>query len=50
MFVRPKLTGSVLLNEPVNSAPLDAVRTLQVLDALARSAREGRTVEVRDGG
>jgi D-xylose 1-dehydrogenase (NADP+, D-xylono-1,5-lactone-forming) len=37
---------SVLEGKPVHPAPEEAVRTLRVLDALARSAREGREVAV----
>ncbi|MBY0524283.1 MAG: Gfo/Idh/MocA family oxidoreductase [Gemmataceae bacterium] len=37
---------SVLQGMPVRPAPEEAVRTLRVLDALARSAREGKVVEV----
>jgi predicted dehydrogenase len=38
---------AVLHNEPVQPPPEEAVKTLRVLDALAKSAREGRVVEVR---
>jgi predicted dehydrogenase len=37
-------SGAVLRGEPVRPGPDEAVRTLRVLDALARSAREGREV------
>jgi predicted dehydrogenase len=37
---------AVLSGQPVRPAAEEAVRTLRVLDALARSAREGREVEV----
>lgn len=37
---------AVLQREPVRPDPEEAVKTLKVLDALARSAREGRVVEV----
>jgi len=37
---------AVLDGEPVTPSPEEAVKTLQVLDALARSAREGREVAV----
>jgi predicted dehydrogenase len=37
---------AVLEGQPVNPPPDEAVRTLRVLDALARSAREGRRVKV----
>jgi predicted dehydrogenase len=37
---------AVFRKEPVQPAPMEAVRTLRVLDALARSAREGRPVDV----
>jgi D-xylose 1-dehydrogenase (NADP+, D-xylono-1,5-lactone-forming) len=37
---------AVLEGTPVRPDPEEAVRTLRVLDALARSAREGREVEV----
>src|SRR5258708_39350433 len=36
----------VLDGEPVRPDPEEAVKTLRVLDALARSAREGRAVEI----
>jgi predicted dehydrogenase len=36
----------VLEGKPVAPPPEQAVLTLRVLDALARSAREGRIVEV----
>jgi predicted dehydrogenase len=36
----------VLDGAPVHPAPDEAVKTLRVLDALARSAREGRIVDV----
>lgn len=36
----------VLKDEPVSPDPEEAVKTLRVLDALARSAREGRAVDV----
>jgi predicted dehydrogenase len=36
----------VLDDAPVQPDPQEAVKTLRVLDALARSAREGKTVEV----
>ena len=39
-------SGAVLRGEPVRPDPDEAVKTLRVLDALARSAREGRAVEV----
>jgi predicted dehydrogenase len=35
---------AVLEQRPVQPAPIEAVKTLRVLDALARSAREGREV------
>lgn len=39
--------GRVVLNgEPVRPDPEEAVRTLRLLDALARSAREGKVVDV----
>jgi D-xylose 1-dehydrogenase (NADP+, D-xylono-1,5-lactone-forming) len=37
---------AVLHNEPVQPSPEEAVKTLRVLDALAKSAREGRVAEV----
>jgi predicted dehydrogenase len=37
---------AVLQDEPVRPAPEEAVKTLRVLDALAKAAREGRVVEV----
>jgi predicted dehydrogenase len=37
---------AVFQKEPVQPSPVEAVRTLRVLDALARSAREGRPVDV----
>ncbi|HXG13378.1 MAG TPA: Gfo/Idh/MocA family oxidoreductase [Gemmataceae bacterium] len=37
---------AVLQGEPVRSPPEEAVKTLRVLDALAKSAREGRPVDV----
>jgi predicted dehydrogenase len=37
---------AVLLKQPVNAAPEEAVQTLRVLDALARSAQEERTIIV----
>jgi xylose dehydrogenase (NAD/NADP) len=37
---------AVLQRQPVQPDPVEAVRTLRVLDALARSARENRVVEV----
>jgi predicted dehydrogenase len=37
---------AVLDDEPVRPAPDEAVRTLKVLDALGRSAREGTAVTV----
>ncbi len=37
---------AVLHDEPVRPDPQEAVRTLQVLDALAASAREQRAVTV----
>jgi predicted dehydrogenase len=40
------LSRSVLEGTPVRPDPEEAVRTLRVLDALARSAREGREVGV----
>jgi predicted dehydrogenase len=40
------LSRYVLDDEPVRPDPQEAVKTLRVLDALARSAREGRAVEV----
>jgi predicted dehydrogenase len=39
-------SGAVLRGEAVRPDPEEAVRTLRVLDALARSAREGRVVDV----
>ncbi len=39
-------TRYVLEDRPVQPDPEEAVKTLRVLDALARSAREGRVVEV----
>jgi predicted dehydrogenase len=39
-------SGAVLRGEPVKPDPEEAVRSLQVMDALARSAREGREVAV----
>ncbi len=39
----------VLQDEPVRPDPEEAVKTLRVLDALARSAREGRAVELASG-
>jgi predicted dehydrogenase len=39
-------SGAVLEGRPVSPDPEEAVKTLRVLDALARSAREGRVVEV----
>jgi xylose dehydrogenase (NAD/NADP) len=40
------LTRCVLDDAPVTPAPEEAVKTLRVLDALGRSAREGRVVDV----
>ena len=37
---------AVLETRPVRPGPEEAVRTLRILDALARSAREGREVEI----
>ena len=37
---------AILQNQPVNPSPQEAVRTLHVLDALAKSAREGQVVTV----
>ena len=37
---------AVLQNQPTNPPPEEAVRTLRVLDALAKSAREDRVVTV----
>src|SRR5262249_34523440 len=37
---------AVLENQPVTPPPEEAVKTLRVLDALAKSAREGRVVVV----
>jgi predicted dehydrogenase len=39
-------SGAVLRGEPVRPDPEEAVKTLRVLDALARSAREGRETAV----
>jgi predicted dehydrogenase len=39
-------SGAVLDNRPVTPSPDEAVKTLRVLDALAKSAREGKTVQV----
>ena len=39
-------SGAVLRGEPVHPNPSEAVRTMKVLDALARSAREEREVAV----
>ena len=36
----------VLTGEPVKPAPEEAVKTLAVMDALAKSARTGQVVEV----
>jgi predicted dehydrogenase len=40
----------VLQDQPVQPDPSEAVKTLRVLDALARSAREGRVVDVFGNG
>lgn len=40
---------AVLHGEPARPAPEEAVRTLQVLDALAWSARQGKPIEVSSG-
>jgi predicted dehydrogenase len=40
------LGDAALHGRPVQPAPEEAVKTLRVLDALAKSAREGRPVDV----
>jgi predicted dehydrogenase len=37
----------VLEGQPVTPPPEEAVKTLKALEALARSAREGRVVDVQ---
>jgi predicted dehydrogenase len=40
------LSRAAIQNQPVHPDPEEAVKTLRVLDALARSAREGRAIEI----